>query len=69
MSCLSPRRKTWARFLIEGPAGNLLLKDVATVATDHQPLIGDALLSNEAELLLVIEKVPGDQHDGRDPGR
>jgi Cu/Ag efflux pump CusA len=43
---------------IEGPAGNLLLKDVATVATDHQPLIGDALLSKEAELLLVIEKFP-----------
>ena len=31
---------------------------MATVATDHQPLIGDALLSNEAELLLVIEKFP-----------
>ncbi|BCW71561.1 cation efflux system protein [Arthrobacter sp. NicSoilB8] len=43
---------------IEGPAGNILLKDVATVATDHQPLIGDALLSKEAELLLVIEKFP-----------
>ncbi|SDL66693.1 efflux RND transporter permease subunit [Arthrobacter sp. ok362] len=43
---------------IQGPAGNLLLKDVATVSTDHQPLIGDALLSNEAELLLVIEKFP-----------
>jgi Cu/Ag efflux pump CusA len=43
---------------IQGAAGNLLLKDVATVSTDHQPLIGDALLSNEAELLLVIEKFP-----------
>ncbi|MCB5275442.1 Cobalt-zinc-cadmium resistance protein CzcA [Arthrobacter sp. SO5] len=43
---------------IEGPNGNLLLKDVATVQTDHQPLIGDALLSKEAELLLVIEKFP-----------
>lgn len=43
---------------IEGPAGSLLLKDVATVETDHQPLIGDALLSKEAELLLVIEKFP-----------
>ncbi|WP_229994958.1 efflux RND transporter permease subunit [Arthrobacter sp. Bi26] len=42
---------------LQGP-GNLLLKDVATVSTDHQPLIGDALLSNEAELLLVIEKFP-----------
>ena len=43
---------------IEGPAGNILLKDVATVTTDHQPLIGDALLSKDAELLLVIEKFP-----------
>ena len=43
---------------IQGPAGNILLKDVATVSTDHQPLIGDALLSKEAELLLVIEKFP-----------
>lgn len=44
---------------IEGPNGSpLLLKDVATVETDHQPLIGDALLSKEAELLLVIEKFP-----------
>ncbi|PVZ53203.1 transporter [Arthrobacter sp. H-02-3] len=43
---------------IEGAGGNLLLKDVATVATDHQPLIGDALLSRDAELLLVIEKFP-----------
>lgn len=43
---------------IEGPAGHLLLKDVATVSTDHQPLIGDALLGKDAELLLVIEKFP-----------
>ena len=43
---------------VQGAPGNLLLKDVATVSTDHQPLIGDALLSKEAELLLVIEKFP-----------
>ena len=43
---------------LDSPAGNLLLKDVATVQTDHQPLIGDALLSKETELLLVIEKFP-----------
>jgi len=43
---------------IEGSAGKLLLKDVATVATDHQPLIGDALLGKDAELMLVIEKFP-----------
>ena len=43
---------------LDSPAGNLLLKDVATVQMDHQPLIGDALLSKEAELLLVVEKFP-----------
>ncbi|AXJ11709.1 transporter [Arthrobacter sp. PM3] len=43
---------------VEGAAGHLLLKDVATVSTDHQPLIGDALLGKDAELLLVIEKFP-----------
>ncbi|SFT69571.1 efflux RND transporter permease subunit [Arthrobacter sp. ov118] len=43
---------------IEGSPGKLLLKDVATVATDHQPLIGDALLGKDPELLLVIEKFP-----------
>ncbi|QDY91674.1 efflux RND transporter permease subunit [Arthrobacter sp. UKPF54-2] len=43
---------------IEGTNGSLTLKDVATVATDHQPLIGDALLGKDAELLLVIEKFP-----------
>ncbi|MEY9777125.1 Cu/Ag efflux pump CusA [Arthrobacter sp. MW3 TE3886] len=43
---------------VQGAPGHLLLKDVATVSTDHQPLIGDALLSKEAELLLVIEKFP-----------
>lgn len=43
---------------LDSPSGNLLLKDVATVQTDHQPLIGDALLSNQAELLLVVEKFP-----------
>ncbi|MDF9750559.1 efflux RND transporter permease subunit [Arthrobacter sp. ES3-54] len=43
---------------VQGAPGKLLLKDVATVATDHQPLIGDALLSKDAELLLVIEKFP-----------
>ncbi|MEQ4519886.1 efflux RND transporter permease subunit [Pseudarthrobacter sp. B907] len=46
------------RIPIEGANGSLTLKDVATVATDHQPLIGDALLGKDAELLLVIEKFP-----------
>lgn len=44
---------------LEGPAGKLVLGDVAHVVTDHQPLIGDALSGKDAELLLVIEKFPG----------
>ncbi len=43
---------------LEGPSGKLVLGDVAHVVTDHQPLIGDALSSKDAELLLVIEKFP-----------
>lgn len=43
---------------LEGPAGKLVLGDVAHVVTDHQPLIGDALSGKDAELLLVIEKFP-----------
>ncbi|WP_284752707.1 efflux RND transporter permease subunit [Arthrobacter sp. efr-133-R2A-120] len=43
---------------LEGPAGKLVLGDVARVVTDHQPLIGDALSGKDAELLLVIEKFP-----------
>ena len=38
---------------------NLLLGDVATIVTDHQPLIGDAILNNGIGLLMVIEKFPG----------
>jgi CzcA family heavy metal efflux pump len=33
--------------------------DVATVVEDHQPLIGDAVVDEETNLLLVIEKLPG----------
>jgi CzcA family heavy metal efflux pump len=35
------------------------LGDVANVAEDHQPLIGDALINDEPNLLLVVEKLPG----------
>src|SRR5262245_7053502 len=35
------------------------LADVADVAEDHQPLIGDALTKDGQGLLLVIEKFPG----------
>ncbi|HXF61670.1 MAG TPA: efflux RND transporter permease subunit, partial [Caldilineaceae bacterium] len=47
-----------AKVAIAGSEG-LLLGDVAKVVEDHQPLIGDALLSNGPGLLLVIEKFPG----------
>jgi CzcA family heavy metal efflux pump len=35
------------------------LSDVATIAEDHQPLIGDALTKDGQGLLLVVEKFPG----------
>jgi len=40
-------------------AKGLLLGDVARVAEDHQPLIGDAVINDASSLLLVIEKLPG----------
>jgi Cu/Ag efflux pump CusA len=40
-------------------ASLLKLADVATVVEDHQPLIGDAVGDGSADLLLVIEKLPG----------
>lgn len=40
-------------------ATDLLLGDVAKIVTDHQPLIGDAILTNGAGLLMVVEKFPG----------
>ena len=35
------------------------LGDVANVVKDHQPLIGDAMLSDGPGLMLVVEKLPG----------
>lgn len=35
------------------------LGDVANVVEDHQPLIGDAIVNDSSNLLLVIEKLPG----------
>lgn len=46
-----------AQIPVEGTAWRL--GDVATVVEDHQPLIGDAMLSDGPGLLLVIEKFPG----------
>ena len=46
-----------AQVPVQGTA--LQLRDVATVVEDHQPLIGDALVNDNPNLLLVIEKLPG----------
>ncbi|MGZ9224951.1 MAG: efflux RND transporter permease subunit, partial [Anaerolineales bacterium] len=37
----------------------LVLSDVATVVEDHQPLIGDAVVNDAPNLMLVIEILPG----------
>ena len=46
-----------AQVPVEGTEG-LLLNDVATVVEDHQPLIGDAVVNDSSNLLLVVEKLP-----------
>ena len=45
-----------AKVTVDGHA--LQLNDVAKVVQSHQPLIGNAALSNGSDLLLVIEKFP-----------
>ena len=47
-----------AQVPVDGTAG-LRLGDVAEVVEDHQPLIGDAIVNDGPNLLLVIEKLPG----------
>lgn len=47
-----------AKVPVEG-AETLALKDVAEVVENHQPLIGDGLVNDEPNLLMVIEKLPG----------
>jgi Cu/Ag efflux pump CusA len=47
-----------AKVPIEG-SSSLLVKDVASVVEDHQLLIGDGVINNDSNLLLVIEKLPG----------
>ena len=42
----------------ETKAGSVRLGDVATVAVQHQPLIGDAIINGKPGLLLVVEKLP-----------
>ena len=44
---------------VEDTTPALLLGDIAQVREDHQPLIGDAVVGQDAGLMLVIEKFPG----------
>lgn len=48
-----------AQVPVEGTDGKLKLGDVAEVIVDHQPLIGDAIVSGGEGLFLVVEKFPG----------
>jgi CzcA family heavy metal efflux pump len=46
-----------AKIGVDG-AAPLKLSDVANVTADHQPLIGDALLTGNEDSLIVVEKFP-----------
>ena len=49
-----------AKVSLEGQRGTgTTLGEVVSVTEDHQPLIGDALSGDQAQLMLVIEKFPG----------
>ena len=48
-----------AKVTVEQRAGKALrLGDVAEVVTDHQPLIGDAVINDGPGLMLIVEKLP-----------
>jgi len=42
----------------DGNGGPLLLKDVADVVIDHQPMVGDGIVNDASGLLLIVEKFP-----------
>lgn len=48
-----------AKVSVEETNPALVLGDIAQVREDHQPLIGDAVVGQDAGLLLVVEKFPG----------
>jgi CzcA family heavy metal efflux pump len=49
-----------ARVRLDGTKGrNLVLRDVADVIENHQPLIGDAIVNGKPGLLLVVQRLPG----------
>ncbi len=51
--------KDLATIVIDDTVGvPLTLGDVATVVEDHQPLIGDAVVGNAGQFLIVVEKLP-----------
>jgi len=45
--------------IVDAAGRTLRLSQVATVVEDHQPLIGDAVLSGGPGVMLVVEKFPG----------
>ncbi|MDI3211277.1 efflux RND transporter permease subunit [Arthrobacter sp. AL12] len=48
-----------AKVSVEDATQPMLLGDIAQVKEDHQPLIGDAVVGQDAGLMLVVEKFPG----------
>ncbi|WP_461165164.1 efflux RND transporter permease subunit [Arthrobacter sp. R4-81] len=48
-----------AKVSLEDSDPPMLLGDIAQVKEDHQPLIGDAIVGEDAGLMLVVEKFPG----------
>jgi CzcA family heavy metal efflux pump len=57
LSILSP--EDLAKVVIErGNGGPVLLRDVASVVEEHQPLFGDAVINDGPGLMLIVEKLP-----------
>jgi Cu/Ag efflux pump CusA len=48
-----------AKVSVEDANPPMVLGDIAQVKEDHQPLIGDAVVGQDAGLMLVVEKFPG----------
>ncbi len=48
-----------SRVSVEDSSPAMILGDIAQVREDHQPLIGDAVVGQDAGLMLVVEKFPG----------
>ncbi|GAA2142594.1 efflux RND transporter permease subunit [Arthrobacter humicola] len=48
-----------AKVSVEDAGSPMLLGEISQVKEDHQPLIGDAVVGQDAGLVLVVEKFPG----------